>query len=497
MMREENQLIVYLIVWVLSAGLVVIKDWSSKEVTSGLSVIYIAIFTVLHFFGALVFLFPWYWSGDFYSTLYGFRVSTYGIVAFGIGNLVLAPSLIRALHLSRSKSAVNHGGKTLIDRSYDTGKIYFVLGLFSYFALNSLFGSLPTLSALISVGQQLMIVGLCLILYISLLNRDKFNLGTWLLISLTFPFITIINQGFLGYGATMTLTCLLFLSRFYQPKWKLMAVGLLVIYFGLTFYQTYKRDRLELRDVIWGNAPITERIAVLNNSLMDTEWFNLFDRVQLNRIEDRLNQNFLVGLAIKRLERNGNYAYGSTIWESVLALVPRVIWKEKPIFAGSGNIVSRYTGLKFAKGTSVGVGQVLEFYINFGIFGVIVGFLAFGIIVKVFDFMSGLYLINGEWQKFMLWFLPGLAFLNVGGSLVEVTGTLAASVVVGLLATLLPHRINRSLIYGISFASLLLIAKILILPAKSPTLNYLLIVSIPLFSIIFALRYFVPSFKRN
>jgi hypothetical protein len=496
-MSEENQLIICILLWIVTSGVIVIKNWSEKAVSSGLSATYVAIFTVLHFIGALIFIFPWYWYGDFRSTFYGFRVSTYGIIAFGIGNLVIAPRLIRVLPFSRSNNSLNNSDRKIARHSYDQGNIYFFLGLFSYFVLNSLFARVPTLSALASVGQQLMVVGVCLVLYISLLNKDNLSLSSWLLISLTFPFITIINQGFLGYGATMTLTCLLFFARFYRPRWRLITVGIVVVFLGLTFYQSYKRDRPELRRVIWGDAPMSERIEVLNDSLMNTEWFDPFDRVQLDRIEDRLNQNFLVGLAVKRLERHGNYAYGSTIWESILSLVPRIIWKEKSVFAGSGNLVSQYTGVNFPVGTSVGIGQVLEFYINFGMLGVIVGFLGFGTIIRVFDFMSGLYLINKDWQKFMLWFLPGVSFLNVGGSLVEVTGSLGASIFVGLLINLLPQRINRPIIYGISFLSLVFIAKILILPALRPILPYLLIISIVLFPIIFALRYLVPGFKRK
>ena len=45
---------------------------------------------------------------------------------------------------------------------------------------------------------------------------------------------------------------------------------------------------------------------------------------------------------------------------------------------GGGTIVQDFTGIEFADGTSVGAGQVLEFYVNFGTWGVIGGFLLFG-----------------------------------------------------------------------------------------------------------------------
>jgi len=113
--------------------------------------------------------------------------------------------------------------------------------------------------------------------------------------------------------------------------------------------------------------------------------------------------------------------------DAAFALVPRAIWPNKPAVGGSGNIVSKYTGLVFAEGTSVGVGPVLEFYINFGTTGVIIGFLIMGAIVGLIDEVAGERMLSGDWQGFIFWFLPGIAFLQVGGQLTEVTSSAAGA----------------------------------------------------------------------
>ena len=46
----------------------------------------------------------------------------------------------------------------------------------------------------------------------------------------------------------------------------------------------------------------------------------------------------------------------------------------------------------------------------------------------------------GDWPHFTLWFLPGLALLQLGGSLVEVTSTAGAAVVVALAVNGLPRQ---------------------------------------------------------
>jgi hypothetical protein len=197
------------------------------------------------------------------------------------------------------------------------------------------------------------------------------------------------------------------------------------------------RDRGKLRSLAWEGAPYSDRINALKHTLSKPEWFNPFNSKHLERIEERINQNILIGSAVEYLRLGGNrYASGKTLWEAVLALIPRAFWSEKNVYSGSTDIVSRYTGLTFAESTSVGVGQIMEFYINFGRKGVIIGFLILGIIIAVIDINSGHYLIMGNLQKFVLWFLPGTAFCsNIGGSLVDVTASAGAGIVIAYLVS--------------------------------------------------------------
>src|ERR1700734_2977948 len=97
------------------------------------------------------------------------------------------------------------------------------------------------------------------------------------------------------------------------------------------------------------------------------------------RVDARLNQNWLVGAAVNRLSETDAFAHGDTLWDAPLALIPRALWPDGPTNAGSGDLVNRYTDIKFGAGTSVGIGQVLEFYANFGTTGVMIGFALMGL----------------------------------------------------------------------------------------------------------------------
>jgi hypothetical protein len=172
----------------------------------------------------------------------------------------------------------------------------------------------------------------------------------------------------------------------------------------------------------------------LKETFSKPEFFSLNEDEHLERVDLRLNQNWMVGAAVNQLQsKRVEYAKGETLLMALTAFVPRVIWPNKPAMAGSGDLVSQYTGYYFADGTSVGIGQVMEFYVNFWQVGVIVGFLAIGFILALVDKKAGECFANNNWLNFGCWYLPGAALMQVGGSLVEVTASAGAAIAVSRL----------------------------------------------------------------
>jgi hypothetical protein len=246
--------------------------------------------------------------------------------------------------------------------------------------------------------------------------------------------LTIITQGFIGYGIFNSLMVFTFVARFYRPRWRLVVLGTAAIYLGLSLYVTYMRDRNAIRETVWGGQSYESRIDQLKTTFNEAELFDIDNEDHLERIDARLNQNSLIGASVHYIESGQQgFARGETLWEAILALIPRALWSEKSIVAGSGDLVARYTGYNFAEGTSIGIGQVMEFYINFGRWGVIAGFLILGIIIASIDKGAGRSLANNDWLSFACWYLPGMAFLQVGGSFVEVTAGAASSLIVAAL----------------------------------------------------------------
>jgi len=239
-----------------------------------------------------------------------------------------------------------------------------------------------------------------------------------------------VTLGFLGYGALSAMMVCIFLSSFFRPRW-LTVVGLLAMFVvGLSAYVTYMRDRNSLREVVWGGESYAHRLGSITDTFRTFEWVDFKNHDHLEVIDERINQNVLVGQAVDHLAAGAvPYARGVTLWWAVIAVIPRIVWEDKPIVAGGGNVASYFTGINFSEGTSVGIGHIMEFYINFGAAGVVVGLFLMGVMARLLDFKAAQQLHRGNWPGFMAWFLPSISLLGTGGSLLEMTGSAAASIV--------------------------------------------------------------------
>jgi len=432
---DTSKLAEYLLIWMAVMGLLAVVRSRRNTPGTGLTLAYLFNLSLIHWAGAAIYVLPGYRDQNSRFTELGFEQTVYGVAAFAFGSLVFTPLLANRGFLRRSPE--NHQPDSRLPKAYiAAGVIFYVLS-------STFIGRLPTASAIVSTGQELVIAGLCLCCWKARQEGDKRKLAAWLWVALLMPFVTVITQGFLGYGVVAVLIVLIFVSSFVRSPLKIALVGVPVIYLGLTVFVNYMRDRNEIRASVWGGESFSDRIDKLTDTIATFEWFDPANQEHLQRIDGRLNQNLLVGAAVARLSETGDYARGETFWDALLAIVPRAIWPDKQIQAGSGDLATRFTGIKFAEGTSVGVGQVMEFYANFGTLGVVIGFMIMGVVVTTLDWQAGERLARSDLHGFVLCFLPGISLLQVNGQLVELTASAAASLVVALSVNRYLDRLRR------------------------------------------------------
>jgi hypothetical protein len=424
-MGAEPDLALWVIVWSVAVVLTLVRHWRT-DWGAGLLLTYVISFATLHWLVPLLGLLPWY-EGDTQLTAEGLRLSAIAMLAFWGGSEIV--TLVRGrrrLTLADIRQPQSRLAPALVTA-------YLVAGAVLYGGIMPVAGRLPTIAAIVSTGATLMAVGVGMKCWNAWQERANLRLVLWLASTAAFPLITVVTQGFLGYGFAATLLVAAFVASFHRPHFKEIAIGLLAAYLGLSIYVTYMRDRQDIRAAVWGGASLSDRFDALGATVKEFEWFNPYDINHLRRLSLRLDQDHLIGAAVVNLRENFvQFGDGETLWDAALALIPRAVWANKPIVGGSGDIVSRYTGFRFAEGTSVGAGQVLEFYVNFGTAGVVIGFACLGLLVTYIDRVSAAILLQGDTRRFVMWYLPGLSLLQVGGSMAEIVATAGASFVLAL-----------------------------------------------------------------
>ena len=288
----------------------------------------------------------------------------------------------------------------------------------------------PSVSAAVEKGGAIWLLGVVLGLRAACQRADLKRAGIWIGALMVYPVLMLLLGGFLSYGSAAIIIVFSALTVSTRSYWRVVGGIAVFTFLSLSIFVNYFQHRNDIRDQVWGGAPLEARINSVVETGRDFEWLDPDNQKQLIALDQRLNQNYFVGLAARRIEQGQvSYLGGESVWEGLQALVPRAFWPEKPVFAGSPRIVSKMTGLRLSPTTSFGVGNVMEFQINFGVTGVIVGFLALGFLIGTLDLKAAVAENRSDLGRLILFFLPCVALIQPNGSLVELFSGAAAALV--------------------------------------------------------------------
>lgn len=397
-----------------------------RQPSSGLTLIYFVNLFILHFPGGAILQVPWY---EYYPrkwTFDGFELTTFGLISLTAG--VVAASRLANFAVPKSVRLNSKSAKWLGLFLIGVGFLFTVL----ISQANFLF-AIPTIGAILSSMWLAGAPGLSLYVYGFQLDGKKLPLHVFV-IALVYPLLSIILMGFLGFGVYFVLFLLCFtLVQNKFPKWLLVTIPV-VAYVGLSFFVNYMNNRGEIRDSVWSGEQTESRVQAVSKIFTDFEWFDPEDFFHLKVVDSRLNQNWMIGAGIENVERGTfEITQGESLAFALVSWVPRAIWIDKPVVGGSGDLVSQITGVTFSENTSVGVGHVLELYMNFGQYGVIIGMFLLGMVLRFVDLRASFYLSQNAFLNWVRWVLPGMALINAGGSFSEMVASLASFIIVGFM----------------------------------------------------------------
>jgi hypothetical protein len=397
----------------------------SRGFSAGLPLAYFLGLSLIHVPGAALDL-----DEELEWTRIGFEQTVIGMVAF-----LIAVVIVRFLAFRRREhqgAGCQPPGTTESIAALDRlARHYCIIGGVAYFLVLPFATFVPSATAIVSSLGSLMVVGLCLRLWLAreCRNWPKF----WLTIALLplLPLATLVQGGFLGFGTYWVLAIVCFIFAQSKRRIGYFLPAPIVLFVGISVFVNYMAARAEIREVVWNEqSTIADRIERVEYVFRNFEWLDTSNWEHRKAIEDRLNQNWLIGVAVENLEASVvAYASGATVGNVIIGLIPRAVWPDKPAVGGGGNVVSEFTGIEFAEGTSVGAGQVFEFYINFGTIGVIGGFLFLGLIIGWMDVRVIEHLHRADQRGFLICLLICLALLQPGGNLLEIVVNVASSAI--------------------------------------------------------------------
>ena len=350
----------------------------------------------------------------------GIWFTALGSVAFLVG--------VWVVHMGRGKQFL--GWRTAPRQ--DFAKFCLVGGLIATYGLGVI-KNFSSIGAVVEKSGFIWVLGVLLGLREALQRGVSSKILFWLSAMFVYPTVTLMAGGFLSFGSTPVFVILAGLVVSTRKTWRVI-VGVAVI--SLLFFNlflSYFANRSDIREAVWGGASAGTRIERASKIFTGLEFVDFDNHAQMRALDARLNQNYFVGLAAERLD-HGVVAYtkGRSFSDGLIALVPRLIWPDKPVYAGSPGIIMEMTDFAVNDSTSYGVGNVMEFYINFGIPSLIGGFLFLGLLFGWLDRQAALAEQTGNLGLMIVCFLPAIAMNHPIGSIVELTASGASAYLAAL-----------------------------------------------------------------
>lgn len=384
--------------------------------TIGLPLAYLIALALIHLPGGLAYAAS---EGEYTGLLTGgdYPAVGLGLTAVGMWSFVFGLFLVRT---SRMVAPPQRAPERAAGREFILFCV--VAGWIAAFGATPL-TAIPTLGAAIVFGSSIWMLGVILGLGQALKRASGSSTAIWLSVLMVYPVTTLAFGGFLSYGSSAIAIVLS------SALARLRRIGLALIvlpfglFLGISVFVNYYDDRDALRDVVWSGAGVDERLDAVARTFSGFRLFDINDPGHLEALSARLNQNEFVGVAYDRLE-NGEVEYlrGRSFLEGVISIVPRAIWPDKPVYGGSPAVVSEMTGLSLSQTTSWGVGNVMEFYINFGFWSLIPAFILLGVLIGWLDIKTARALSGNYHENALYYFLPAVALIQPNGSMVELTG---------------------------------------------------------------------------
>ena len=192
---------------------------------------------------------------------------------------------------------------------------------------------IPSVSAAVDKGGGIWMLGVMLGLRAAFQRGDRKRIAIWLGALMVYPVLMLLLGGFLSYGSAAIIIVCSALTISTRSYWRVVVGITVFVFLSLSIFVNYFQHRDDIRDQVWGGAPLEARIDSVIDTVRDFEWLDPTNRKHLIALDKRLNQNYFVGLAAQRIQQGQvDYLEGDSVWEGLLV-------------SGSARLLARKAGI--------------------------------------------------------------------------------------------------------------------------------------------------------
>lgn len=304
--------------------------------------------------------------------------------------------------------------------------------------------AVPSLGAVVFSSRSLLPVAICFALLRRVWLGEGMSLWQIGLLTAAIPLANLLGNAILAES----LATVIFISCFWLAiVGRRLGVGRALLALALGSYAflflsiNYLLVRGEFRDVVWEpTSTFSERVDALGTALSKFTPLSSEDEDQLFALDARLDQALFTGMAVEKLEyQPDTYENGSTLMAGVFSFVPRIIWTTKPVRGGS-EFLTKHTGYEASNETTYGIGPFFEFYVNFGLFGVIFFSLLLAALVRWIDLRCYRAMVIGRMTEAVPLAVGGLALVQPLSTMSSVFSSFYASIIIGFIIAKMLER---------------------------------------------------------
>ena len=295
-------------------------------------------------------------------TMIGFEQTIIGMVAF-LGGVIIARCVFVAAPgqqaSAKQPQALTSQSLAALDR---LALIYIGVGGAAYFVLLRLVVSIFSATAIVAPLGLLIMVGICLRFWVARESQNWLKFWSTMALLPVLPLTTVVLGGFVGHGTSWIMAIVTFVFAQSKRRVGFFLLAPVVCFVGLSIFVNYMKARNEIRQMVWDRpVPIGDRLQRIADVFQNFEWLDLSNGQHQEAIGGRLNQNALVGPAVARLESGVvEYAYGATIGNMIMGLIPRALWPTSLRSAAGGPSFKISLGLSSRRAPAWGPAKCLN-----------------------------------------------------------------------------------------------------------------------------------------